>query len=897
MTDEQRPDPDVLLAAVQKEEEQAQHGKLKIFLGMAAGVGKTYAMLESAQQRKAEGVDVVIGYVELHGRAETERLLKDMEIIPRQKIEYQGKMLEEMDIDAILKRKPALALVDELAHTNVIGARHPKRYQDVLELLDAGIDVYTTVNVQHFESRTDAVRQITGITVYETVPDSLLDAAYEVELIDLPPEELRKRLAEGKIYTPERAELAAHNFFREGNLTALREMALRLTAERVDHELQDYRQLKRITGTWKALDRLMVAVSPSPLSERLVRWTRRMAHNLEAPWIGVYVESPRLLGPVDQRQLTRNLELVAELGGEPITTSGTDVIESLMRVAHQQNVTQIVVGKPLRTQWQELLTGGSLVNRLVRVSENIDIYVVTGDVTDTAPHSLFTAPRIHSGLKQYLIAVIVVAAMLAFSYVIRPLISYQAVAVLLLFTVLVLGLFVGRGPVLMAATLSAIFWDFLFIPPLFTFNITKLEDALTFALYFIIALITGTLTARVGEQERYVRQREERTQALYDFTRETAGAGTLDGILRTAVDQIGHVFNADVLVLLRDTTDRLAETPHPASTLSLDDKERAVAIWAFSNNKIAGRFTDTLPSAQAQYLPLATPGGAVGILGIRLRKPERLTLDQEALLETFVNQVALAVERAVLDKAAARTAILEESERLYSTLLNSISHELRTPLATIAGASSVLLDENVTNNPQAQKALSLDIQDATERLNRLVDNLLDMTRLESGKLKLNLEWCDVSDLINESVKRVKKELADHDLIVEIPPDLPLVKVDFVLIEQALVNLLHNAASYTPPGTRVRVMAKAADSELLITVADRGKGLPPEDVERVFEKFYRAPGSATGGTGLGLSITRGLVEAHGGTITAENRPTRGGARFLIRLPLQPAPETPPEKQEN
>lgn len=885
-----RPDPDALLAAIQKEEALAERGKLKIFLGMAAGVGKTYTMLESAQQQRAGGVDVVIGYVELHGRAETEALIDGLPVVPRTRFEHENRVIEEMNLDGVLARKPTLALVDELAHTNAPGSRHPKRYQDVLELLDAGIDVYTTVNVQHFESRADAVRQITGITVTETVPDSLLDSAFEIELIDLSPEELRKRLAEGKVYTPERAELAAHNFFREGNLTALREMALRLTAEQVDHDLQDYRTLKQITTTWKSLERLMVGVSPSPLSERLVRWTRRMSHSLEAPWLAVYVESSRVLSPADQAQLAHNIDLVKTLGGELITTSDVDVISALMRIARQRNVTQIVVGKPLRSAFQEFLSGGSLVNRLVRASGEIDIYVVTGDESDVKTvRPPIPVPVFHSELKQYIIAIGVIVSVLLIGLLIVPLFGYQSVALLLLTAVLLIGLFVGRGPVLIAATLSALLWDFLFIPPIFTFSISKVEDGLIFILYFFTAIITGTLTARARDQEKLVRLREERTMALYEFTRGIANALTLDEIVSQAVHAIQRSFGAELVIVLQGADGTLRSHPHSASTFTLDEKEWGVADWSFHNAKPAGLFTDTLPSASAQYLPLIIPGGVVGVVGIRPRQSERLSLDQDALLETLVSQTALAIQRAILDKSAERTAVLEESERLYTTLLNSISHELRTPIATIMGATSVLLDQKSVPSDQSRQELGSDIQDATQRLNRLVDNLLDMTRLDSGRLALSLEWSDVNDLIHASVKRVEASLSKHDLIVEVPPNLPLIRIDFVLLEQALVNLLHNAAMYTPPGTRVRVNAQVDGDELLIIVADRGPGLPVEDTQRVFEKFYRAPGAATGGTGLGLSIVRGLVEAHGGTITAENRPTRGGARFIIRLPLEKPPQ--------
>lgn len=895
MVDENRPDPDALLAAVQKEEAREQRGKLKIFFGMAAGVGKTYAMLEAAQQRRADGVDVVIGYVQTHGRAETDALLEKLETIPRKKYEYRGTLLEEMDIDAILARRPQLVLVDELAHTNAPGARHPKRYQDVLELLDAGIDVYTTVNVQHLESRADAVRQITGITVRETVPDSVIDAANEIELIDLAPEELLKRLAEGKVYAPERAELAVNKFFRVGNLTALREMALRLTAERVDHQLQDYMQVKHIAGPWKSGERLMVAVSPSPLSERLVRWTRRMAYNLDAPWLAVYVESPPPLNDEQKALLARHLALARTLGGEVLTTVGDNIVETLMRVAHQRNVTQLVIGKPIHSWLGEVLSGGSLVDRLVHASGDIDVYVVTGDPAESSERPLVTYPTLNSGPNRYMIAVAVVAIITGVNLLAFPLIDYRAVALSLLFTVLLLAATVGRGPSLVAAALSAILWDYLFIPPRFTFLISELGDVMLFGMYFVIALVTGSLTARIRAQAKAARRQAEQTQALYTLAREIASAVTLDDVLRSAVRQIGQVFDAEVAVLLPTGASRLSTTPHPASTLSITSKEWSVASWSFDNGKPAGRFTDTLPVAEAQYLPLKTPSGVVGVMGIRMRSASPLSTDQEIFLETFVNQIALVIEREVLDEAAQRTAVLEESERLYATLLDSISHELRTPLATITGATSGLLDPNVNSDPQARQMLGQDVQEATERLNRLVDNLLDMTRLESGKLKLNLEWCDVSDLINVSLTQVEKDLADHQVIVEVAPDLPLVKIDYVLMEQVLVNLLHNAAMYTPPGTRVRVMAQAEGANLLIIVADRGPGLPAEASNRVFDKFYRAPGAASGGTGLGLSISKGLVEAHGGTITAENR-ANGGARFTIRLPLVTPPSPPKEALE-
>ena len=794
-----------------------------------------------------------------------------------------------MDLDAIRARKPALVLVDELAHSNLPGVRHSKRYQDVLELLDAGFNVWSTVNVQHVESRADTVRQITGVTIRETIPDSLLELADEIELIDLSPEELRKRLFEGKVYTTEHIETAAKNFFRSGNLTALREMALRLTAERVDHQLQDYMQIKQIAGPWKSADRLMVAVSPSPLSERLIRWTRRMAYNLEATWLAVYVESPRLMSDEDKVRLTHNLELARQLGGEVISTTGSDVTEALMRMAHRRNVTQIVIGKPAHTPLQDLLRGGSMVNRLVRASGPVDVYVVTGDPSESSQQVRLPRPQPHSVWHEYLVGALIIALVTALNLVTLPFIGYQAVGMTDLLAVLLIAAYIGRGPALVAAALSAITWDILFIPPRFTPVINHLEDVIVLVMYFSIAIFTGNLTAKIRAQQRQARSYAERTLAVYTLARETATAVNMDDVLKTAVDQIGRVFDAEVAIFLR-MNNHLAAQPHPLSTLTIREKEFIVATWVFDNGKPAGRYTDTLAAAEAKYLPLLTPSGTVGVLAVHTHKNEQLTIDEDALLDTFTRQVALVIQREMLDEAAEQAAVLRESERLHATLLNSISHELRTPIATVVGAASSLLNQNLS--AEAQHALLSDIQAAGDRLNRLVANLLDMTRLESGRLKLKLDWCDISDLINVALSSAAKRLVDHTVMLHIAADLPLIQMDFVLMEQVLVNLLDNIASYTPSGTPIEISGAAQDGTLQIIVRDHGQGLPLDDLERVFDKFYRVPGSRAGGTGLGLSICRGLVNAHGGTIEAANRP-EGGAQFTITLPLTTAP--PPAQE--
>jgi two-component system, OmpR family, sensor histidine kinase KdpD len=901
MNDEYRPDPDALLTSFQKEQARQGRGKLKIFLGMAAGVGKTYAMLEAAQEQRQAGVPVVVAVVETHGRADTQALLQGLEIIPRTHVEYRDHVLEEMDLDAILARRPALVLVDELAHTNAPGTRHPKRYQDVVELLDAGINVYSSLNVQHLESRADVVQRITGITVHETVPDSVVDLASEVELIDLTPEELRQRLAEGKVYVPASAQVAKENFFRLGNLTALREIALRFTAERVDHQLQDYMSLKRIAGPWKAGARLMVALGANPSAERLVRWTRHMAYNLEASWVAVHVETTQSLSEEDRVQLARNLTLARELGGEVVTTVDEDIVRGLLRVAKARHVTQIIVGKSphrgLYKRWQ----GSSLEDRLIQASDDIDISVVKSGVSEVRrglrPGDVYMrfarpGPGAVKGttLPQYLIPAGIIAAVTVISLWAVQWISYQAVGLVLLFTVSVLAMFFGRGPVLLAAALSAILWDFFFLPPIYTFNVGGLENALLFGLYFVIALATGSLTTRLRAQEQATRYREKRTAALYFLARQIASSSTMDSVLSHAVKQIGDLFDAQVAFLLRQGEDRLPYVAHPTSTLTVDEKERSVALWAFMHRQPAGRFTDTLPMAEARWLPLITPNGVFGAMGVQAR--ERLSLDQESLLETIASLVALAIEREMLGDAAERAAVVAKSEQLYRTLLDSVSHELRSPITTIAGAAESLEDPAVDGQVESRHRLHHDIRQAADRLNRLVTNLLDMTRLESGMLKPNLEWHSVEDLIGATLERLKPQLAPHEVIVDLAPDLPLVPMDLPLMEQALHNLIHNSATHTPAGTRIRISAKVEGQSLVLTVADRGPGLPADVLPKIFDKFYRAPDNRRGGVGLGLSITRGLVEAHGGKIAAENR-TRGGISFIIRLPLG---ETTPESQK-
>jgi two-component system sensor histidine kinase KdpD len=863
MNEPERPDPDAILARMKRDETAALRGKLKIFFGMSPGVGKTYAMLQAARQKQQQGTEVVIGIVETHGREETQALLEGLPIMPRAQLEYRGTSLNEMDLDAILTWHPGLAVVDELAHTNAPGSRHPKRYQDVFELLDAGIDIYTTLNVQHVASRSDTVRQISGVTVSETVPDSVLDLADEIVLIDLTPDQLRGRLAEGKVYLGERAAWAAENFFRESNLTALREMALRLVAEHVDRDLRDIMSEQNIAGPWKSGDRLLVAVSASPYSEKLIRYTRRLAASMEASWVVANIEMPRLLSQDEQSRLTRYLALARQLGAEVISTPGYDIGETLLRIARQHNVTQIVIGRPLGTRWTAFWKRDP-VRWLISHSGNIDIHISPSDEAMPQParsleERLATAPW-----REFGIALAVAAAVTVFSLSIFGYTGYWAVALFYLLAVVLAATRLRRWPTLFLATLSALLWNFLFIPPRFTFYINHLHDFMMFCAYFVIALVIGHLAAQLREREQSERRREERATALYRLTRALSASRDLDEALPKALSLIKSSFQADAAVWLRDEG---GLSQHPASTFSPSSKDESVAMWAFQKKQSAGKSTDTLPDADGLHLPLVTGDRAEGILTVRLAAAP--TTEQRELLDAFAAQLALFVnkERALEESRAAQLA--RQSQKLQKALFDSVSHELKTPLAAMTAA---------LQQPRPDCA---ELQQAARRLTRTVDHLLDATRLESGLLQPVREWVEPGDVLREAV--TISGLKDETVKMSVADKLPTVSVDADLIEQALVALLSNAATHGGDDKPIEASVARDDSTLIFSVADHGPGLAPGEEHKIFEKFYRGPGTRPGGLGLGLSIARQLVEAHGGEIVAQNRED-GGSRFSIRLPI-------------
>jgi two-component system, OmpR family, sensor histidine kinase KdpD len=874
MTAVERPDPEALLAQLKRDEAKSTRGKLKIFFGMSPGVGKTYAMLQAARQKQAEGCEVVVGIVETHGRKETEALLKGMPIMPRLQVEYRGTTLTEMDLDAILTWHPGLAVVDELAHTNAPGSRHPKRYQDVLELLDAGINVYATLNVQHVGSRSDTVRQITGAPVSETVPDSVLDLADEIVLVDLTPEQLLSRLAEGKVYLGERAEWASKNFFRTSNLTALREMALRVVAEHVDRDLRAIMSEQRIPGPWKSADRLLVAVSASPYSERLIRYTRRLASSMEASWIVANIEGARALSQEEQTRLTRYLALARQLGAEVISTPGRDIAETLLRVARENNVTQIVIGKPLGARWLSFLKRDPL-SWLMRHSGNIDIHMIPSEESTQPRRDSLEERLARTPWQEFGIALGIAAAVTAFSLSVFSYIGYWAIALFYLFAVVIAGMRLRRWPTLFLAALSALLWNFLFIPPRFTFYISKFEDFMMFGAYFVIAVVIGHLATQLHEREQAERRREERATALYQLTRALAASRDLSQALPKVLHLIRDFFQADAAVWLRDEN---GLTQHPASTFVPSKKDESVAMWAFQKKQAAGKSTDTLPDSECLHIPLVTGDRSEGVLSVRLKTLP--TLEQRELLDAFAAQLALFLnkERALEESRAAQ--ISQQSQKLQKALFDSVSHELKTPLAAMSAAL------------QQPRPDSVELQQAARRLTHTVNNLLDATRLESGLLQPVREWCDPGELVHEAV--AASGLKEEDVQINVTKNLPAVSVDSGLIQQALNALLSNAMSYGKSDRPIEVSATCDDSMLVISVADRGAGLEPGEETKVFQKFYRGPRSRPGGIGLGLSIARQLVEANGGQIVAQNR-QGGGAVFSLRLPISekmrlPGPES-------
>jgi len=906
-----RPDPDQLLAQVQASAVRALRGRLTIFFGANAGVGKSYAMLEAAQRHRREGRDVVVGYVELHGREETERLLAGLEQLPPLMMKFGSGTRREFNLDAALARKPQLLLVDELAHTNISGGdpppRHQKRWQDIEELLDAGIDAYTTVNVQHLESLSDVVAQITGVRQLETVPDRVFDSADEVKLVDLPPDDLLQRLREGRVYVSDQAQLALDNFFRKGNLIALRELALRKTADRVDQAMREYRNEKSVRGAWAARERLLVAVGPDAQAERLVRAGKRLADGLNAEWLVVYVETPDLirLSQTERNRRIAILRLAASLGAEAITLGGSSAAAELLEYARTRNVTRLLIGIPNRPRWRRLLQP-STTEQVMSARRDIDVLVIGGH---DAQQRALTSPADDSSVApaaldkrrwpRYLLAVVATLGATALCWLLYRFFPHLAqanmVMVYLLSSALV-AVYGGRRAAVLSSVLGVLAFDFMFVPPRYSFAVSDVQYLLTFAIMLSVALIIGNLNASVRLQARVAGHRERRTALLYAMTRQLAQTRGRDEMASVAASHVSQVFASRAVVLFPDEHGGMVYPHAPPREESYTGADLGVAQWVFDHNKPAGLGTDTLSGGAGLHLPLSGGERVFGVLALLPRNARRVTLpEQFRLLETFAAQIGLALERADFAAHAQAAEVRAETEAIRNALLASISHDLRTPLATIAGGAATLAGNLDALSGADRRALANSVSEEALHMSERITTLLDLVRLETGAIQPRFEQYELGELVGSVLHRLEARLRWHRVRIDLPETLPLLHVDGRLIEQVLENLLDNASKYTPAGSEIRISARALRRQIEVSVEDDGPGLPGSDPEILFEKFQRgAPESAAGGIGLGLAICRTIVRLHHGRIWAENRAPHGAAfRFSVPQSTEPAPATEPD----
>jgi len=880
-----RPDPDALLAQVQAEEAQAKRGSLRIFFGYAAGVGKTFSMLENAQRARAEGREVVVGYVEPHGRPETEALLEGLEILPVQEIEYRGMRLREFDVDAALARHPEILLVDELAHTNAEGSRHAKRWQDVEELLQAGIHVWTTLNVQHIESLNDVIGQVTGVRVRETVPDRVFDSANDLEFVDISPEDLLVRLQAGKVYIPRQAERAMQSFFQKGNLVALRELSFRQAARRLQSDVEMARRQRAVLQPWATAERLLVCIGPSPTTARVIRTAKRMAAALDAPWIAASVELAGMANSTAvQDQIADHFRLAEQLGAETVTLPGLDVASTILDFARSRNVTKVFIGKTHQPRWKRLI-GNTVVDNLLENSGEIDVYVIHGE---EEPKSAVRLRPVSSPTSW--LPCIPATGIIALSGLLAGLCAWAHLAeanvvMVFLAAVAYIAFRYGRGPAVLASVESVLVFDFFFVPPRHTFAVADTEYVITFGVMLAIGLAISALTDRLKAQVASSRVRERRTSALYQLGKQLSSLSGSIFLVSAAGKQIADLYGAEVAIYLSRQEDAPELSFGQGTAIATHPVSMVVAQWVTEHNQLAGAGTDTLPNAVALFIPLTASQQTVGALAVRVAEPDRLLEpDQRRLLESCANQLALALERDQMSLAASEARIQAQAEQLRSTLLSSVSHDLKTPLAAIAGASSTLL-ATPHYDEATRRELLQSISEEAHRLGRLLENILQMSKLESGASAPNKQWHVLEEIVGSALHRTRKELEDHPVEARLPADLPLVYVDGLLLEQVFVNLLENAARYTPQHTLVSINATTDNNWLVVKVADNGPGLLPGTEERIFEKFYRASTTADSGrgSGLGLAICRAVAQAHGGKITASNRPA-GGTEFVLRLPL-------------
>ncbi|MBP6343985.1 MAG: sensor histidine kinase KdpD [Candidatus Omnitrophica bacterium] len=871
----ERPNPDAML--IRAKAEDAQRGKLKIFFGMCPGVGKTYAMLQEARQRRLEGLRVVIGIVYTHGRTETHALLEGFEKVPTKTVDYRGITLEEMDIDAILQIRPQLVMVDELAHTNAPGSRHPKRYQDVLELLSAGIDVFSTLNVQHVESRREDIHAMTRIVVGETVPDTILDEAFEITLVDLSPQALRQRLAEGKVYIPDQAQAAATNFFKTENLTALREMALRLTADHVNRNLRSLMSSKGIAGPFKSGERILVAVGATPFSESLIRMTRRWAGMMNASWIALHVESSVRLPEEHKEHVLKNLTLARQLGAEIIHQVGDDLAEVIVKTAQKEHVTQIIVGKSLQKPWQRWLP--TLADRLVDLSGQIDVHMVRISSADTSFPDKIKESAHRLQPREYGLSLLIFGCSTLLALFVEEFSGYQTLGILYLLSVVLGGAFLGRSAAFMLAALSALAWDFLFIPPKYTFIINHGYDAAMLGMFFVSALMMGHVTSKLRRQKEIEYRQRLRSEAMYELTRALAVTTDLSQAMRVATEQINLLCRSkSMVVLVSETGDPLFETPL-ADAVELSDNARGLVHWVIANKKAAGRFSDTLQEQPFMYLPLMSSGQVRAVLVIALVDEKPLDFAQRALLESFTALMTVMLEKDELLKISREAKMKEDTQHLQSALLDNLSHELKTPLTIIAGS----LDALVLYHEWPREALDIleESRVACLRLTNTVEAVLDLTKLDVGNLRPNFAWCEVREIITQAVKQSVVEGSKERVRVDCPPGTLYINADFYMITQSLKNIINNALIHGPEQGAVDIKVRLIDQNILISVIDQGGGIPKETLEKIFDKFYRGTKTKKGGLGLGLSIAQRFVQLNEGNIEAQNLSPQG---FMVTITL-------------
>jgi two-component system sensor histidine kinase KdpD len=893
MEKESRPEPEALLAEAAKE----GRGRLKVFLGAAPGVGKTYAMLEAAQRRRADGIDVVVGIVETHGRAETERLTVGLKVLPRSQIPYAGRMLAEMDLDGILARKPKLALVDELAHTNVPGSRHAKRWQDVEELLAAGIDVYSTLNIQHLESLNDVVARIARVKVRETVPDKVLELADEIELIDLPPEELIERLREGKVYIHDQIARAIQNFFSKGNLTALRELAMRVAADRVDAQMAAHMRSHAIPGPWPAQDRVLVCINEAPVSKALVRAAKRMAERSRTEWLAASVVTPASehLSDAAKDSIADTLRLAETLGAEIATINAeSHIADEILIFARSRNVSRIVIGRPRPRFFTAWFLRETVAEEIIRKAEDFEVTIISAD-PEEARKSVIRGPRVtpERDPKAYLWATIAVAASTGVAILVNRLFPVESLSLFFLVAVLGVAARFGLWPSVYASVLAFLGYNFFLTEPFYTFEVQHQNVVLTLFLFLIVAIVTGNLAARLRNQAKAQRAIAKRTANLFDFSRKVASVASLDDVVWAAVHHVASTMQCASLILMPDGSGKLSIIGGYPPEDQLDARDWGAAEWAWDKVEPAGWLSATLPSASWLFLPMKSADKCHGVLGVRFGERQYITTDEHRLLDSLVDQVAIAIERTKLSADIEQSRLLAETESLRAALLSSVSHDLRTPLVSIIGAATALVESGDALGEKGRKAMAETIRDEGERLNRYVQNLLDMTRLGYGALRIAQDPVDLREVVGRALRHLERDLASHRIVRELPASLPEVRGDAVLLEQVMTNILDNAAKYSPPDSEVRIAAREDSNNVVLSVSDDGPGIAEKDRAHVFDMFFRvrAGDGQPGGTGLGLAIAKGIVDAHGGEIGVEaSAPNGRGARIVITLPRSaPHPE--------